>query len=132
MIIATTLFALFLIEEPVKLAQTQFDSGDYTAALNTLTAAVAKSPNEASLHHWIARAKYELHDYDAAVSHGETAVKLEPNNAEYHRWLGREYGAKAEQSHSFFLARKVKQAFETAVRLAPGSIAARRDLMQYC
>jgi len=73
-----------------------------------------------------------LRDYDKAISGSETAVKLDPKNAEYNRWLGRAYGAKAEQSRSFFLARKVKQAFEAAVRLAPGDIAARRDLMQYC
>src|SRR5213076_2140593 len=41
------------------------------------------------------------------------------------------YGAKAEESRSFFIARKVKQAFEAAVHLAPMSIAARRDLMQF-
>src|SRR6185436_17053806 len=56
---------------------------------------------------------------------------LAPDNAEYQRWLGRIYGAKAEESHSFFMARKVKSAFEAAVRLAPRSIEARRDLMQY-
>jgi len=58
-------------------------------------------------------------------------VKKASQNAEYHRWLGRAYGAKAEQSHSFLLARKVKTAFETAVRLDPLDVAARRDLIQY-
>src|SRR5215470_14616661 len=62
----------------------------------------------------------------------ETSVKLAPDNSEYNRWLGRAYGGKAEKSRSFFLARKVKKAFETAVHLAPQSIEARRDLMQFC
>jgi tetratricopeptide (TPR) repeat protein len=132
MIIASILFAVFLAEQPIQTAQAQFDSGNYKAALNTLSAAVEKSPNEAPLHFWLARCHYELREYDQAVNHSELAVKLDPQNAEYNRWLGRAYGAKAEQSHSFFLARKVKQAFEAAVRLAPGNIAARRDLMQYC
>src|SRR5204862_1820218 len=74
---------------------------------------------------------YELKDYDNAVTHGEKAVKLDPQNAEYNRWLGRAYGGKAEESHSFFVARKVKQAFEAAVHLAPASIQARRDLMEF-
>jgi len=132
MIIASLLFAVFLAEQPIQTAQAQFDSGNYKAALNTLSAAVEKSPNEAPLHFLLARCHYELREYDQAVNHSELAVKLDPENAEYNRWLGRAYGAKAEQSHSFFLARKVKQAFEAAVRLAPGNIAARRDLMQYC
>jgi len=132
MILVTLLFALLLNEATIQTAQSQFDAGNYKAALDTLSTAIAKSPNDAPLHYWSARSNYELGDYDKAISESETAVKLDPKNAEYNRWLGRAYGAKAEQSRSFFLARKVKQAFEAAVRLAPGDIAARRDLMQYC
>jgi len=132
MILVTLLFALLLNEATIQTAQSQFDAGNYKAALDTLSTALAKSPNDAPLHYWSARSNYELRDYDRAISESETAVKLDPKNAEYNRWLGRAYGAKAEQSRSFFLARKVKQAFEAAVRLAPGDIAARRDLMQYC
>src|SRR5437870_12791645 len=126
------LLSVFLNEDPVQTAHSQFDSGNYKAAVETLTAALAQSPKDSSVYYWIARSYYELHDYDNAVSHAEAAVRLAPQNAEYNRWLGRAYGGKAERSHSFFLARKVKQAFEAAVRLAPGSIEARRDLMQYC
>ncbi len=132
MILSVLLVSAFLTQGPIPTAQSQFDSGNYTAAVKTLTAALAQSPGDASLHYWIARSYYELRNYDEAVRHAETSVKLAPENAEYNRWLGRAYGGKAEQSRSFFLARKVKQAFETAVRLAPGSIPARRDLMQYC
>src|SRR5262249_31700065 len=107
MIVALVL-ALFLAEEPVQIAQTQFDAGNYKVALTTLSAALAKGQNEASLHFWIGRSHYELREYEQAVTDFELAVKLEPKNAEYNRWLGRAYGAKAEQSHSFFLARKVK------------------------
>jgi len=93
--------------------------------------AISQTPEDASLHFWALRSYYELQDYGSAVTHGERAVKLEPHNAEYHRWLGRAYGAKAEESRSFSIARKVKQAFEAAVHLAPMSIAARRYLMQF-
>src|SRR6266581_3127561 len=132
MIFSLLLLSAFLTQDPIQTAHSQFDSGNYTAAVKTLTAALAQSPGDASLHYWIARSYYELRNYDEAVRHAETSVKLAPENAEYNRWLGRAYGAKADQSRSFFLARKVKQAFEAAVRLAPGSIPARRDLMQYC
>src|SRR5262249_32114103 len=132
MILVTLLFALLLNEATIQTAQSQFDAGNYKAALDTLSTALAQSPNDAPLHYWSARSNYELRDYDKAISESETAVKLDPKNAEYNRWLGRAYGAKDEQSRSFFLARKGKQGFEAAVRLAPGDIAARRDLMQYC
>src|SRR5215831_16896460 len=131
MTLGALLLSLFLTQEPIPAARAQFDAGNYKTALTTLTAALTHSPNDASLHYWTARTDYELRNYDEAVNHAELAVKLAPENAEYTRWLGRAYGAKAEQNHSFFLARKVKQAFEAAVHLAPTSIAARRDLMQY-
>ncbi|PYS52999.1 MAG: hypothetical protein DMG13_14190 [Acidobacteria bacterium] len=120
-----------VLEESIQDARSEFDSGKYKAAVKTLTSALAESPEDSSVHYWIARSYYELRDYDSAVNHAEIAVKLAPQDAEYNRWLGRAYGAKAEKSHSFFIARKVKQAFEAAVRLAPASIVARRDLMQY-
>ncbi len=117
--------------EPADTARAQFETGNYSAAIKTVTAALSEAPEDASLHFWALRSYYELRDYNNAVTHGEKAVRLDPQNAEYSRWLGRAYGAKAEQNHSFFLARKVKQAFEAAVHLAPMSIPARRDLMQY-
>jgi tetratricopeptide (TPR) repeat protein len=112
-------------------ARAEFETGNYSAAVKTATTALSQTPQDASLHFWALRSYYELQDYGSAVTHGERAVKLEPQNAEYNRWLGRVYGAIAEESRSFFIARKVKQAFEAAVHLAPMSIAARRDLMQY-
>jgi tetratricopeptide (TPR) repeat protein len=132
MIFGVLILSLLLTQEPAAGGRAQFEAGNYKTALNTLTAAMGTFPNDASLHYWIARTDYELRNYDQAINHAEIAVMLAPQNAEYNRWLGRAYGAKAEESHSFFLARKVKQAFEAAVKLAPLNIAARRDLMQYC
>ncbi len=116
---------------PVDTAQTYFEAGQYSAAIETLIAAHRGAPNDGAIHYWLERSYYEERNYDLAVTYGEEAIKSSPQNAEYRRWLGRAYGAKAEQSHSFFLARKVKKAFETAVTLDPLNIDARRDLMEY-
>jgi tetratricopeptide (TPR) repeat protein len=114
------------------MAQAQFESGNYGDAVKTLNTALASAPQDASIYHWLGRSYYEMQDFDKAISNAEQAVKLSSQNSEYQRWLGRAYGGKAEKSRSFFLARKVKQAFQAAVRLAPKNIQARRDLMQYC
>jgi tetratricopeptide (TPR) repeat protein len=116
---------------PIEVARTEFEIGNYSKAVKTATEALAGYQRDGLLHYWALRSYYELRDYDNAIAHGEQAVKLDPQNAEYNRWLGRAYGGKAEQSHSFFLARKVKQAFETAVHLAPNNVPARGDLMQF-
>ena len=138
MIVSALVISIILIgppvvplQQPVETARADIDAGRYAEAVKTLTVALEAAPKDPAIHLWLARAYYEQRMYDKAVTHAETAVKLAPDNAEYHRWLGRAYGGKAEESRSFFLARKVKQAFEAAVRLAPRSIAARRDLMQY-
>ena len=118
-------------QQALQAAQSHFAAGRYVEAQKLLTAALDAAPQDAVVNYWLARSYYEQHNYDKAVAYAEDAVKLAPQNPEYQRWLGRVYGAKAEESRSFFLARKVKQAFEAAVRLAPRSIEARRDLMQY-
>jgi tetratricopeptide (TPR) repeat protein len=129
------IFSLFLTlspyQESIDKARASFDSGNYAEAIKTLNAELARSPQEASIHYWLTRCYYELRNYDKAIEHGELAVKYAPKNAEYADWLGRAYGGKAEEGHSFFLARKVKKAFEDAVRLNPFNVDARRDLMQY-
>jgi tetratricopeptide (TPR) repeat protein len=116
---------------PAETVRTAFETGNYSEAVKAATAALSKGQQDPSLHYWALRSYYELHDYEKAITHGEQAVRLDPANAEYNRWLGRAYGEKAEESHSFFLARKVKQAFEAAVHLSPANIPARRDLMEF-
>jgi tetratricopeptide (TPR) repeat protein len=120
-----------VLGSPVDRARAHFEAGEYSEAILMLSAAHRMAPNDAAINYWLERSYYEEHDYELAIAYGEEAVKWSPENAEYHRWLGRAYGAKAERSHSFFLARKVKKAFETAVELGPRNIPARRDLMQF-
>src|SRR5438445_679145 len=81
----------------IQMARTEFEAGNYSAAVQTLTAALSEAPQDSSLHYWALRSYYELQDYENAVTFGEKAVKLDPQNAEYNRWLGRAYGAKAQQ-----------------------------------
>ena len=138
MLLSALLTSLLLIspsaessQQALQAAQSHFAAGRYVEAQKLLTTALETTPQDAAVNYWLARACYEQHNYEKAVTYAETAVKLVPQDADYQRWLGRAYGAKAEESRSFFLARKVKQAFEAAVRLAPRSIEARRDLMQY-
>jgi tetratricopeptide (TPR) repeat protein len=108
------------------------NSGDYRGAISSLQSAVSRNPSDAAAYYWMGRGFYELHDYDNAISALEKAVALAPKNSAYHDWLGRAYGDKADREHSFFVAKKVKAEFETAVKLDPSNIEARRDLEEYC
>ena len=113
-------------------AERKVNSGDYRGAISTLQSAVSQNPSDAAAYYWMGRGFYELHDYDNAISALQKAVALAPKNSDYHNWLGRAYGGKADREHSFFVAKKVKGEFQTAIRLDPSNIAARRDLEDYC
>jgi uncharacterized protein HemY len=130
--IAALVLALVAPSEmrPLETARAFFSAGNYDEAISILLIAQHQSPENPLINYWLGRSYYEKQNYEQAIAYTEQAAKTS-QDAEYYRWLGRAYGAKAEKSHSFFLARKVKRAFETAVRLDPRNIPARRDLMQY-
>lgn len=113
-------------------AQHQFNAGNYSSAISTLLSAVSQNPSSGEAYYWLGRSYYEVRDYDSAVTQAEKSVALDPKNSLYHQWLGRIYGGKADRDRSFFLAKKVKKEFETAVALNASNLEARRDLEEYC
>ena len=117
--------------DPLALGRAQFERGDYRAAITVLSSAINTNPHDGQLWHWRSRCYLELRDYARALADGERAVTERPRDSEYRRWLGRAYGGAAEEKRSYSMARKVRAAFEEAVRLDPSNIAARRDLMAF-
>jgi tetratricopeptide (TPR) repeat protein len=113
-------------------ARQQFDQGQYGAAMSTLQSAQSQNPSSAETYFWMGRAFFDIHDYGSAIAQFQKAVNLNGNVSRYHQWLGRAYGNKADKDKSFFVARNAKGQFETAVKLDPSNVAARRDLAEYC
>jgi tetratricopeptide (TPR) repeat protein len=59
---------------------------------------------------------------------------MSPKNAVYYDWLGRAYGRQAQNASKFrlpFLARKTKNAWDTALALDPDNLDVRDDLITY-
>jgi tetratricopeptide (TPR) repeat protein len=115
-------------------AQHDYNAGRYNRAVDALNIAIAKSPNDASLHFLLGESYYQLSEFPRAVASLERAVQLSPKDSDYHDWLGKAYGRKAEQS--IFLtaltwARKTHREFEIAVELDPQNFQAQRDLIRY-
>ena len=119
------------VDESLKAAQSQFETGAYSSAITTLRTVIARNQNKADVFYWLGRAYYELHDYDNAITQLKRCAKLDKRNALYHQWLGRAYGGKAGRDRNLFVALKVQKEFEEAVRLDPSNIGARRDLQQF-
>ena len=108
--------------------------GHVDDAIASLQHKVSRAPNDADSFNLLCRAYYSLSDWDKSVSGCEKAVELDPGNAQYHLWLGRSYGEKAEHSGLLTaakLAKKVREEFETAVRLDPNNVEARADLAEF-
>jgi tetratricopeptide (TPR) repeat protein len=64
----------------------------------------------------------------------EKAVKMNPKSAVYYDWLGRAYGRQAQRANKLklpFLARKTKNAWETALALDPDNLDVRENLISY-
>jgi cytochrome c-type biogenesis protein CcmH/NrfG len=103
-------------------------------AIASLQHRLSDAPKDAESYNLLCRAYLTLSDWDEGVSACEKAVSLDPQNAQYHLWLGRSYGEKAEHAHFLAaagLAKKVRNEFETAVRLNPNSAEARTDLAEF-
>lgn len=113
-------------------ARQQFDHGQYSAALSTLQSAQSQNPMSAAAYFWMGRTFYEIRDFSNAIEQFQKAVRLDGKSSRYHQWLGRAFGGKADKERSFFVARNAKGQFETAVKLDPSNVAARRDLADYC
>lgn len=116
----------------VDTARQQFDQGQYGAAMSTLQSAQSQNPAIAEIYFWMGRAFFEIHDYSNAINEFQKAINLNGNVSAYHQWLGRAYGNKADKEKSFFVARSAKGQFETAVKLDPTNVTARRDLADFC
>jgi tetratricopeptide (TPR) repeat protein len=103
-------------------------------AISSLQRRISNAPQDAESYNLLCRAYLTLSDWDKGISACEKAVALAPENAQYHLWLGRIYGEKAD--HAGFwsaagMAKKVRNEFETAVRLNPDSVEARTDLAEF-
>jgi tetratricopeptide (TPR) repeat protein len=115
-------------------AQREYNVGHYHRAVDVLTEAVVKSPDDAAFHFLLGQCYYELREFTRAVTSFERSVQLVPNQSDYHDWLGKAYGRRAEET--LFLtamgwARKTHKEFEVAVRLDPTNFQAQRDLIRF-
>ena len=108
-----------------------FEARRYAEARPALSAA-ARDDARAPLY--LGRIELIEGDAAAATKWLEQAVQRSPKNAEAHRWLGRAYARQVRRAgrlKQLSLAGRVRESFESAVRLDPASVEARRDLMQF-
>ena len=132
-------FISLLVFLPLVAAADSADSkllteGRVDDAIASLQRKISSAPKDAESYNLLCRAYFTLSDWDKGISACEKAVSLDPDNAQYHMWLGRIYGEKAD--HAGFwtaagMAKKVRNEFETAVRLNPSSAEARTDLAEF-
>jgi tetratricopeptide (TPR) repeat protein len=126
--------AAFAGQSPLADAQYDYNAGRYNRAVDTLTGAIARAPEDAALQFLLGETYYQLREFPRAITSLERATQLSPKDSEYHDWLGRSYGRRAEET--MFLgamgwARKTHHEFEIAVELDPRNFEAQRDLIRF-
>ncbi|MBW4038669.1 MAG: tetratricopeptide repeat protein [Acidobacteria bacterium] len=108
--------------------------GHLDDAIRSLQTTLASDPKNGEACLLLCRSYYAEEHEDEAVSACEAAVQAMPRSSEAWDWMGRAYGFKANLTGpvtGFTLARKVKDAFETAVALDPHNGAAVNDLGEF-
>jgi tetratricopeptide (TPR) repeat protein len=128
------LFLVVLLAAPLR-AQSVEQGIELFNASKFAEARVALLPygeRDASAAFYLGRIELEGNDADKAVEWFERAVRMNPKSSVYHDWLGRGYGTQAQHANRFrqpFLARKTKNAWETALALDPDNLDVRDDLI---
>ncbi|MCL4540436.1 MAG: tetratricopeptide repeat protein [Bacteroidetes bacterium] len=118
-----------LVDKSVKL----FNEGNYREATGLLQEALRQNPKNDSAYYYLGM--INMNDsYDKAIEYLKKAVELQYGNAKYHLMLGNAYGVKAQKAgifSKFGAAKDCLSEFETAARVDPKYIDARRSLVEY-
>lgn len=133
-IAASSMVSAQIPETTLKQADSALQAGEADRALSLLAPLPTAGPGAAEAQNLICRVRYTLEQWNAAVEACEQAVRLDASNSVDHMWLGRALGEKAGHA-SFFsaytLGKRVRNEFETAVRLDPRNAGALSDLGQF-
>jgi tetratricopeptide (TPR) repeat protein len=113
--------------------KSQLDARDKKALPNAEAYAKA-NPNNVEAQVLLTRARLQAGKSEAAVSSAEKAAGLAPNNAQAQFWLGNAYGSRIGEVgmlSKMGMAPKLRDAFESAVKLDPNNLEAREALIQF-
>jgi Tfp pilus assembly protein PilF len=109
-------------------------AGEADDAIGRLTEALRQNSQDAEAHNLLCRVYFQEQRWDAAAHECELAVRLAPESGVNHWWLGRIDGEKAGHAsyfEAYSLSKKIRNEFETAVRLDPRNVDALADLAQF-
>jgi len=111
----------------------QLEARDKKALPNAEAYAKA-NPDKAEAQVLLTRARLQAGKSESAVDAAEKAVKLAPNDAQAQFWLGNAYGTRINDVgmiSKMGIAPKLRDAFESTVRLDPNNLDARESLLQF-
>ena len=131
---ASTLFALGVLAGPLSAQSVEegvqlFNVRKYPDAKAIL---LPYGERDANAAYYLGRIEMENDEAGKAAEWFERAVKMNPKSAVYYDWMGRAYGMQAQRASAFrlpFLARKTKNAWETALVIDPDNLDVRDDLI---
>jgi tetratricopeptide (TPR) repeat protein len=129
-LVASALLPLALRAQSVEQGIQLFEAKKYVEAREVL---LLHGQGDASAAFYLGRIEMENGDGAKAVEWFEGAVRKNPKSAVYYDWLGRAYATQAQSVSLFkapFLARKAKDALETALSLDPDNLDVRDDLVR--
>ncbi len=137
--VALNLALLLVCTAPMAMAKTlpEVKAMVESRAPGTLPVAealVKAEPKNSEAWILLARARIQAKQLEKAIDAGAQATTLAPNSAQAFYWLGNAYGARIDEVgmlSKMTMAPKLRDAFETAVKLDPAFIDARSILIEF-
>jgi tetratricopeptide (TPR) repeat protein len=129
--VAITWVAIPLAAQSVEQGIQLFDARKSAEAREVL---LPHAHGDARAAFYLGRIEMQDDAADKAAEWFERAVKMNPKSAVYYDWLGRAYAIQTRDANIFrapSLARKTKNALETALALDPDNLDVRDDLITY-
>jgi tetratricopeptide (TPR) repeat protein len=131
------IWLVLLLLAPMAQADTPEDllaAGRVDEMMTAVQTKLKQNPNDGPSNNLLCRAYLTLENWDRGIETCQKAVAADGGNSSYHLWLGRVYGGKADRVSwitAAGLAGKVRNEFETAVKLSPNDPIARVDLAEF-
>lgn len=130
-LLASASFSVSLSAQTVEQGIQLYNARKYAEARAAL---LPFGERDASAAYYLGRIELDNTDAEKAAEWLERAVSMNSRNAAYYHWLGRAYGTQARRASKFrlpFLAKKIKNAWDTALALDPENLEVREDLITF-
>ncbi|MEL7001268.1 MAG: tetratricopeptide repeat protein [Bacteroidota bacterium] len=126
--------SIICLGQSMEVGVRQFENEQYEQAERAFRSVDDESKDYAKAQYYLGRIAFDRQEYSDAEEYFEEAIDNDDSKANYHYWYGNAVGIIAQDANVLkqgFLAPKIKNAYESAVKLDPKMVDAHWGLLEY-